>query len=74
MESQEIRNIGVYDEASGKYAVEVTFAKKNLLENNAVSKTENGITFTVNEDGNVTANGTAIVDCYLELRIGNDLC
>ena len=32
---------------------------KNLLENTATSKTINGVTFTVNEDGSVTANGTA---------------
>lgn len=32
---------------------------KNLLPNNATSQTINGITFTVNSDGSVTANGTA---------------
>lgn len=32
---------------------------KNLLPNNAVSQTINGVTFTVNSDGSVTANGTA---------------
>lgn len=32
---------------------------KNLLKNTAVSQTINGVTFTVNEDGSVTVNGTA---------------
>ena len=32
---------------------------KNLLKNNAVTKTINGVTFTVNSDGTITANGTA---------------
>lgn len=31
---------------------------KNLLKNNAVTKTVNGVTFTVNTDGSVTVNGT----------------
>lgn len=32
---------------------------KNLLPNNATSQVVNGITFTVNSDGSVTANGTS---------------
>ena len=32
---------------------------KNLLKNTATSQTINGVTFTVNDDGSVTANGTA---------------
>ena len=31
---------------------------KNLLKNNAVTQTVNGVTFTVNTDGSVTVNGT----------------
>lgn len=42
---------------------------KNLLPNNAVSQTINGVTFTVNTDGSVTANGTATGSINLE--IGN---
>ncbi len=40
---------------------------KNLLKNNAVTKTVNGITFTVNDDKSVTLNGasTAQADFYL---------
>lgn len=33
--------------------------RKNLLQNTAASRTINGVTFTVNEDGSVTCNGTA---------------
>lgn len=32
---------------------------KNLLKNTATSQEVNGVTFTVNEDGSITANGTA---------------
>ena len=35
------------------------YQRKNLLKNTAVSKTQNGVTFMVNEDGSVTTNGTA---------------
>lgn len=35
------------------------YSKKNLLKNTATSTTENGVTFTVNDDGSVTLNGTA---------------
>lgn len=35
------------------------YQRKNLLKNTAVSKTQNGVTFTVNEDSSVTASGTA---------------
>ena len=38
------------------------YTKKNLLKNKAKSTANNGITFTVNEDGSVTVNGTATGD------------
>lgn len=34
-------------------------SSKNLVKNTATSTTTNGVTFTVNDDGSVTANGTA---------------
>ena len=37
----------------------VGWTGKNLLKNTATSRTLNGVTFTVNADGSVTANGTA---------------
>ena len=39
----------------------------NLAPNNATTQTINGITFTVNDDGSVTANGTATADASLLL-------
>ena len=35
---------------------------KNLLKNTAGTTTQNGITFTYNDDGSVTCNGTATAD------------
>lgn len=44
-----------------------TTTGKNLLNNAAKPRTESGITFTVNEDKSVTANGTATAEVYLNL-------
>lgn len=43
------------------------YQRKNLLKNTAVSQTKNGVTFTVNEDGSVTANGTATSNAIFTL-------
>lgn len=40
---------------------------QNLLPNNASSQTINGIDFTVNSDGSVTANGTATTTALLDI-------
>lgn len=40
------------------------YVKKNLLKNKGATTTKNGVTFTVNDDGSVTANGTATADIY----------
>lgn len=40
---------------------------KNLLPNNATTQVVNGITWTVNSDGTVTANGTATADSSLAI-------
>lgn len=40
---------------------------KNLLQNTAVSQTVNGVTFTVNEDGTVVANGTATKNVFFTI-------
>lgn len=40
---------------------------KNLLKNIAKTSTSNGITFTVNDDGSVTVNGTATAGAWLNL-------
>lgn len=40
----------------------------NLLENTAVTQTINGITFTVNDNGTVTVNGTATAQAVLKIN------
>ena len=50
---------------------------KNLLKNNAVTKTVNGVTFTINDDKSITVNGTAtaqisfMINNKVGLGIGN---
>ena len=46
----------------------VTINGKNLVENTATTKTVNGVTFTVNSDGSVTANGTASENATASIR------
>ena len=48
--------------------VRLTRCGKNLLNNTASSYTTNGITFTVNSNGTVTANGTSLARA--QLRVG----
>ena len=47
--------------------VEVTVTGKNELENKAQTTTVNGVTFTVNADKSVTANGKATGDAYFNI-------
>lgn len=42
-------------------------ASKNLLQNTATSQTVNGVTFTVNDDGSVTCNGTATSNAIIDV-------
>lgn len=58
---QMIFNVGDSNGAGVKDALEV-LGVKNLVKNNAKSVTENGVTFTVNDDGTIILNGTAIYD------------
>lgn len=44
---------------------------KNLLPNNITNQTVNGVTFTVNDDGSITANGTATSHVSLVLAKTN---
>ena len=53
-----------YDDSEVKSQISLNrstlgYQRKNLLKNAAVSQTIRGMTFTVNKDGSVTANGTA---------------
>ena len=45
------------------------YSKKNLFKNTAKSTTENDVTFTVNDDGSVTVNGTATDNIWKTLGI-----
>ena len=45
------------------------YMKKNLLKVTATSQTINGVTFTVNSDGSVTADGTATANCEFNIPI-----
>jgi len=49
---------------------QVSYSGQNLLPNNAITRTANGITFTKNSDGSITMNGTCTgnVDLYF---VGN---
>lgn len=49
------------------YPLQVKWSKKNLLNITAQSQTINGVTFTVNEDGSVTTNGTATANANFAL-------
>lgn len=40
---------------------------KNRLQNSATSRTVNGVTFTVNADGTVSASGTATANAYIQI-------
>ena len=63
----EIESLGELQE-DGSYKVAVKTCGKNLLKNTVTTKTSNGVTFTVNEDGSVTVNGTATTDTQLTLN------
>lgn len=49
------------------YTVNTKLGAHNFLKNAATTQTINGITFTVNYDGSVTANGTASANANLRL-------
>ena len=54
-------------DAGADGSIAVSIYGKNLLENNASSVTTSGVTFTVNADGSVTANGTATAMAALRM-------
>lgn len=49
------------------------YQRKNLLKNTAVTATQSGVTFTVNEDKSVTVNGTATSSTWFKLSVGNKI-
>lgn len=58
--------------------IPLTYKRKNLLKNTAVSYVSKGITYTVNNDKSVTLNGTATEDSVLQIasnyNFGNVSC
>lgn len=48
--------------------VDVVSSNKNLLGIDALTKTVNGVTFTVNADGSITLNGASTADIELDLK------
>lgn len=61
-----VKSDGIYDSEKDIYAVMGKMGAKNLLSYpyKETTKTQNGITFTDNGDGTITANGTATADAY----------
>ena len=52
---------------TGKYAIPITIRGKNLFSTKSIqntSSTINGITWTINDDGSITANGTATANSH----------
>lgn len=66
-----IKNSVMFAYDTNKQPNEWDIYRKNLLKNVAESKTENGVTFTVNSDGTVHVKGTATANTFLRLTKGN---
>ena len=52
---------------AGKYAIPITIRGKNLFSTKSITQattTINGITWTINDDGSITANGTATANSH----------
>lgn len=50
-----------------------TTTGSNLLETKNISRTISGVTFTVNEDGSITIDGTATADAQFFINTGNNV-
>ena len=58
----------IYGKIKG-YSEQKTLSGKNLLKITNPTQTTDGITFTVNEDGNITINGTATADTNFNVTL-----
>jgi hypothetical protein len=75
MDIKESADTTLLDSKAGGYkllsmsgnSVQKTTTGKNLLDNEAKTTTSYGVTFTVNEDGSVKANGTSSGTAYITL-------
>ena len=71
-ERDKLANLENYDDTEVKSQTALNrstlgYQRKNLLKNTAVSKTQNGVTFTVNADGTVSVSGTATAGVTLPI-------
>lgn len=62
-----------WDLKEGLDAILEYHAKTNLMNINIATQTVSGITFTVNDDGTITANGTASADATLKVGVSKQL-
>ena len=51
--------VGDFDSQTGKYKIRVVAEGVNVIQNDLTSRTVNGITLTISDDGTLTLNGTA---------------
>lgn len=58
----------LFDKFTGG-STQTTYTGKNLLRNTGNTVTVSGITYTVNADGSITANGTATSDAYFTVGV-----
>ena len=71
-EREKLADLENYDDSEVKSQTALNrstlgYQRKNLLKNTAVSKTQNGVTFTVNADGTVSVSGTATAGVTLPI-------
>ena len=71
-EKKKLSNLENYDDSEVKSQISLNcstlgYQRKNLLKNTAVSKTQNGVAFTVNADGTVSVSGTATAGVTLPI-------
>lgn len=64
---EQIRKVGDEAEYADYQEQKLHRVRKNLLQNTASSQTKNGVTFTVNNDGSVTCNGTASNNTFFKI-------
>ena len=74
-ERDKLSNLENYDDTEVKSQTALNrstlgYQRKNLLKNTAVSQTINGVTYTVNDDGSVTASGTATANAQIVIFDG----
>lgn len=74
-DKQKLATLENYDDSEVKSQISLNhstlgYQRKNLLKNTAVSQTINGVTYTVNDDGSVTASGTATANAQIVIFDG----